>query len=123
MSHLVFEVLQAKIEKNSTFFFLTDFVYQYTCINTFFFFFFFVFFFYYISKIFFFFFFFFIKIYEKIVFFFFFTDFVYQYTCINTFFFFFFFLLFKWVKPKEKKILLDILLTAPVYERREGSVC
>src|SRR4029434_7500889 len=39
MSHLVFEVLQAKIEKKSTFFFLTDFVYQYTCINTFFFFF------------------------------------------------------------------------------------
>src|SRR4029434_5100419 len=44
MSHLVVEVLQAKIEKNSTFFFLTDFVYQYTCINTFFFFFFFFFF-------------------------------------------------------------------------------
>src|SRR4029434_5258468 len=35
MSHLVFEVSQAKIEKKSTFFFLTDFVYQYTCINTF----------------------------------------------------------------------------------------
>src|SRR4029434_10112036 len=37
MSHLVFEVLQAKIEKKVLFFFFTDFVYQYTCINTFFF--------------------------------------------------------------------------------------
>src|SRR4029434_1722614 len=47
MSHLVFEVLQAKIEKNSKsiymhkyfffLFFFTDFVYQYTCINTLFF--------------------------------------------------------------------------------------
>src|SRR4029434_8199481 len=76
MSHLVFEVLQAKTEKNSTFFFLTDFVYQYTCINTFFFFFFSFFFFQYI--------------YIYIFFFFFFFFFFYQYTCINIFFFFFF---------------------------------
>src|SRR4029434_10916775 len=75
MSHLVFEVLQAKIEKNSTFFFLTDFVYQYTCINTFFFFFYFFFFYIYMHKYFFFFF----------LFFFFF-----QYTWINFFFFFFY---------------------------------
>src|SRR4029434_1161104 len=35
----VFEVLKAKIEKKFTFFFFfTDFVHQYTCINTFFFF-------------------------------------------------------------------------------------
>src|SRR4029434_3925524 len=39
MSHLVFEVSQAKIEKKSTFFFLIFFVYKYTCINTFFYFF------------------------------------------------------------------------------------
>src|SRR4029434_11058735 len=72
MSHLVFEVLQAKIEKNCTFLFLTDFVYQYTCINTFFFFFFFFFFYKYI--------------YIKT--FFFFLKFMYKY------FFFFFFCLF-----------------------------
>src|SRR4029434_9167820 len=75
MSHLVFEVLQAKIEKNSTFFFLTDFVYQYTCINIFFFFFFFFFFYNIISIIFFFFFYLFcLSIYIHKYFFFFFTD-------------------------------------------------
>src|SRR4029434_9497059 len=87
-SNLVFEVLQAKIEKNCTFFFFTDFVYQYTCINTFFFFFFSDFFYLYTSI--------------NTFFFFFFTDFVYQYTCINTFFFSFF-NFFKWYRPKEKK--------------------
>src|SRR4029434_11163729 len=84
MSHLVFEVLQAKIEKNSTFFFLTDFVYKYTCINIFFFFFFFFFFFNFIVICFFL-----LYYIMKYFFFFYFSDFVYQYTCINIFFFLF----------------------------------
>src|SRR4029434_2312350 len=89
MRHLVFEVLQAKIEKNSTFFFLTVFVYQYTCIILFFFFFFF---------------FFFYKFTLKNLFFFFFFFFFYKNNSKNFFFFFFFFTDLSGTGQKRKKL-------------------